>query len=60
MKVRWLRKALRNLESVHEYIRQDNPEAAQKVVDKIRAGVNQLAEFPLMGRSGHLERKNSL
>ena len=60
MKVRWLRKALQNLESIHEYIKQDNPEAAERVVSEIRARVNQLAEFPLMGRSGRLEGTREL
>ena len=60
MKIRWLRKALRNLEIVHEYIKKDNPEAALRVVTKIRAGVNQLAEFPLMGRKGRVEGTREL
>lgn len=60
MEVRWLRKALRNLESVHNYISQDNPEAARNMVKKIQTGVSQLAQFPLMGRFGRVEGTREL
>jgi plasmid stabilization system protein ParE len=46
MKVRWLSKALHNLEVIHEYIARDNPEAALKLVIKIRSAVKQLESFP--------------
>ncbi len=60
MRVRWLRRALRNLESIYEYMEKDNPEAAQKVIMKIRVGVNKLADFPLSGRSGRVESTREL
>ncbi|OKH22563.1 toxin Y4kP [Hydrococcus rivularis NIES-593] len=60
MRVRWLRRALRNLESIYEYMEKDNPEAAQKVIMKIRVGVNKLADFPLMGRLGRVESTREL
>lgn len=53
MKVRWLRQALRNLD-IHHYIRENNPEAALRVVTKIPSGVNQLEKFPLIGRAGRV------
>ncbi len=37
MLIKWLKKALRNVEQAHDYIAQDNPAAAVRVVLKIRA-----------------------
>jgi toxin ParE1/3/4 len=51
MEVRWLRKALRNLEQLHAYICEDDQDAATSTVVKIQAAVEQLAKFPYMGRT---------
>lgn len=60
MQVRWLRKALRNLEQAHAYIAKDNPEAAIRTVLKIQVAVDQLGQFPLMGRIGRVEGTREL
>jgi toxin ParE1/3/4 len=60
MQVRWLRKALRNLEQAHAYIAKDDPEAAIRTVLKIQVAVDQLAQFPLMGRVGRVEGTREL
>jgi toxin ParE1/3/4 len=60
MQVRWLRKALRNLEQAHAHIAKDDPEAAIQTVLKIQAVVNRLAQFPLMGRVGRVEGTREL
>lgn len=60
MKVRWLRKALHNLEVIHEYIARDNPEAALKLVIKIRSAVKQLETFPEMGRVGRVKETREI
>jgi len=60
MDVRWLRKALRNLEQLHTYICENNPEAATSTVLKIQAAVTQLAKFPYMGRTGRVEGTREL
>ncbi len=54
MQVRWLRKALRNLEQAHAYIAKDDPEAAIRTILKIQVAVDQLAQFPFMGRVGRV------
>ena len=59
-RVKWLRRALRNLESVHAYISQDDPEAAVRVVNKIRTGVDKIKEFPFMGRTGRVDGTREL
>jgi addiction module RelE/StbE family toxin len=43
MRVRWLRKARLNLDSIHAYIAQDNPQAATRVIQKIIDRVDDLA-----------------
>jgi toxin ParE1/3/4 len=60
MLIKWLKKALRNVEHAHDYIAQDNPAAAVRVVLKIRAAVAQLAESSLIGRPGRVEGTREL
>ena len=60
MKVKWLRKALYNLQVIYKYIAKDNSEAALKVVIKIRGSVNQLEDFPLMGRIGRVKETREI
>lgn len=60
MKIRWLKKALRNLEQVHAFICQDNPEAAAQTILKIQRAVEHLVEFPFMGRTGRVEGTREL
>lgn len=55
MKIKWLRKALRNLEQAYEYIfSKENPEAACQTAQKIQSAVGQLSNYPLMGRPGRV------
>ena len=54
MRVRWLRRALANLQEEALYIAADNPAAAARTVEKIFAAVDRLARHPAMGRSGRV------
>ena len=54
MRVRWLRRALRNLDEEAEYIARDNPQAAARIVARIAASVDWLANHPASGRSGRV------
>lgn len=60
MKIKWLRKALRNVEHAYEHISRENPEAARQTVRKIQSAVSQLADYPLMGRLGRVEGTREL
>ncbi|RAM50976.1 MAG: type II toxin-antitoxin system RelE/ParE family toxin [Hapalosiphonaceae cyanobacterium JJU2] len=60
MQIKWLKKALRNIEQIHEYIAQDNPRAAISVTLKIQQAVNQLANTPYIGREGRVEGTREL
>ena len=60
MEVRWLRKALNNLDEEASYIAQDNSQAAQQVVDRIFDAVELLASQPALGRPGRVHGTREL
>jgi addiction module RelE/StbE family toxin len=54
MNVRWSPTAIADLQSIRNYISQDNPGAAQKIATRIRQAAGQLCQFPLSGRAGRV------
>ena len=54
MRVRWLKIALANLDAEAEYIAEDNPAAAGRVVEKILRAVDLLKKNPAIGRAGRV------
>jgi addiction module RelE/StbE family toxin len=54
MRIRWLDLAVDDLEKIADYISQDNPEAARRVVSRLWTAVKSLAEQPKMGRPGRV------
>jgi addiction module RelE/StbE family toxin len=54
VQIRWLRTALRNLDSEAEYIAKDNPSAAARTVESIIEALLQLRRHPAMGRPGRV------
>jgi len=54
VRVKWLRVALANLNAEAEYIAEDNPAAARRVVQKIFRAVDLLKQNPAMGRAGRV------
>ena len=60
MVIKWLKKALHNVEQAHDYIARDNPQAAVRIVLKIQAAVAQLADSPYIGRPGRVEGTKEL
>lgn len=52
MEIRWSPQAAEDLERIANYIRQDSPEAAQRVAFAVYEGVRRLREHPYSGRSG--------
>lgn len=54
MQVRWLRRALANLDDEAAYIASEDPEAARLVVGRILAAVEALGSHPAMGRPGRV------
>jgi toxin ParE1/3/4 len=54
VRVRWLRRALRNLDEEADYIARDDPDAAARMVQRIATAVEQLTIHPSSGRIGRV------
>jgi toxin ParE1/3/4 len=54
VRVRWLKRALRNLDAEAEYIARDDPDAAARTVQRIASAVEQLTNHPASGRIGRV------
>ena len=54
MHVRWLRRALRNLDEEADYIARDEPGAATRTVQRTAAAVEHLTTHPASGRIGRV------
>jgi toxin ParE1/3/4 len=54
VRVSWLPTALANLDAETDYLAQDNPAAAGRVVERIFRAVNLLQENPALGRAGRV------
>ena len=50
MKVRYAKRAVSDLIAIADYIAERNPRAAADVENKLRASIDQLEMFPLLGR----------
>jgi toxin ParE1/3/4 len=50
MNIRYSRRALSQLASVHEYLSMRNPSAADKVTAGIRTTISRLQEMPRLGK----------
>ncbi len=54
MRVRWLRKALGNLDDEARYVASDDPAAARLIVSRVLEAVALLAQQPGLGRPGRV------
>lgn len=54
MRVRWLRRALNNLDEEARYIARDDPGAAARIVERIVTSVEGLGAHPASGRPGRV------
>jgi len=54
MRVRWLQKAIRNLDAEADYIAEENVTAAGDMFVYVKAKVDELGDFPSMGRPGRV------
>lgn len=60
MQVKWLRKALQNLDDEAEYIAQEDPEAARIVVQRIVKAIELLKGNPALGHPGRIHGTREL
>ena len=54
MQIRWLTRATRALIAAHDYIAQDNPTAAKEFFRHVISSVEQLVQYPQIGRAGRV------
>ena len=54
MEIKWLRKALLNLDQEAEYIAKDDPQTARLIVQRIYHAVSLLRDNPSLGHPGRL------
>ena len=54
MRIRWLSRALRNLDEEAEYIARDDAQGAARIVERIATSVARLATYPSLGRVGRV------
>jgi len=54
VEVRWLRAALANLDAEAEYVARGNVTAALRLVERIYEAVEQLKQYPSLGRVGRV------
>ena len=60
MQIRWSTAASQDLFQIVEYIRRENPPAAQRVANTIYESVGSLGSFPQRGRTGRMESTREL
>lgn len=60
MKLKWTRVALQDLRHLHEYIAEDNPSAANRMVTRIQDATQRLKNHPQMGRPGRVQGAREL
>ena len=60
MRVIWFKRAIWDLKSAKDYITQDEPQAAQQIVQRIKDKVSLLSEQPGIGRPGRVPNTKEL
>jgi toxin ParE1/3/4 len=60
MEIVWRASALNDLEAIREFIAQDNPPAAARILTSIRVAVDRLGRHPGLGRAGRVEGTREL
>lgn len=60
LKVRWLKRALANLEAEAAYVSRDDPAAAKRMVTAIERATELLARHPGLGRTGRVDGTREL
>lgn len=60
MQIKWLKIALEDLDDIAEYIKKENPIAAEKIVKIIWERVYKLGKHPNSGRPGRVKETREL
>ena len=60
MHVVWLEDAVNDLKMIGDYIAEDDPQAAYRVLTQIQASADSLSRHPEIGRPGRVEKTREL
>ena len=60
MKVVWSPTADRNVDAIWEYIAQDNLDAADRQMERLRSAAEHLTTHPMLGRAGRMKGTREL
>jgi toxin ParE1/3/4 len=60
LKIKTSQRALSDLQATKNYISQDHPKAAIKVVQRVIEAIEHIATFPGIGRAGRVPRTKEL
>jgi toxin ParE1/3/4 len=60
MRLRYTARARSDLGEIHDYISQENPDAARRIILLIRRAAESLLENPKIGRTGRVEGTREL
>jgi toxin ParE1/3/4 len=60
VRISWTALAVSHLRSAYEYIAEDNPKAADTILERIFSAVEFLEKHPLLGRPGRVEGTREL
>jgi toxin ParE1/3/4 len=60
LQIQWSNQAAAQLEAAYDFIWEENPPEAEKLLETIRRAVKQLADFPEMGRPGRVDGTREL
>ncbi|MDF0607047.1 type II toxin-antitoxin system RelE/ParE family toxin [Neisseriaceae bacterium TC5R-5] len=60
MQIKWLKKALHNLDSEASYIATENPAAARDFVAQLKKQISALSQQPSLGRPGRVSGTREL
>lgn len=55
MKLRWANLAISDLKSLHEYLSEDSPAAADAAIDEVFTRIEILERYPYAGRQGRVQ-----
>lgn len=60
MHLKWARPALRDIKEAGDFIALDNPQAAERMAERVQEAVEYLVDHPTMGRPGRVSGTREL
>ncbi len=60
MKLKWTRLSIQDMQHLYDYIAEDNPKAAKKMISRIGEAADKLKKYPHMGKAGRVTNTREL